>query len=638
MSKRAMGRVTPPHKRWPVAWYQPDVLYVAAKQVLSSEDYLRNMDKRELFKPLTVIALDPERAEQPFTFDFISDTGDGGNATYAVAHTAFAPMLTTTITTPETTETGERITKTESIDLPQGELLVLGGDLSYPAASPDEYQYRFVDLFDGARRDLKVGKYANRHLLAIPQNHDWMDSTSTFRRYFTRNENDSRRTFGAQLHQDQTYFCAQLPHGWWILGLDFASEKDIDRQQYEGFEALIRAHIPKEARVIIVYPEPFWTRPLGDGALLGRPKRYQQLEGMLGKHRIALRIAGDLHHYKRWTSEKDGMIITCGTGGAFTHPTHTTRVQRNIYARAHKNEFAIDPVRHKLAYLQVGQGDVSATEEEWREFKSDETKEYPNAQDSRAMVWRIWWALFRSNGKWCQGNILFAVMLGGIYGFIAYLNLPPFSLAFAAEGFAPMSDLYRDSQLWRAAKLWWRAMFFSPLAFMINAVVIAACVTMGRELQGELAPSSSPLKRWASVIGAGLLHGAIHAFAIFVLTYYVFGWMHAQGALVVTSLLAVGAFGCIVGTLIFGGYLTLWARCGYMTNNAFSPLACEDFKGFLRCRINSNGSLEAWFIAIENVPRKWRISAAASGPIWEPENGQAPLTTVKDTFTIPARE
>lgn len=123
MLPHKLGRSVPPHERHPVAWYQPDVLWTATQQVLSSLDQLRNRDGREgQPTPMKVIDRSQPEAAGDFTgecwFDFIADTGDGGNACYAVASAALADKLTLG---------GER--------LRPASLLLFGGDLAYPAAS-----------------------------------------------------------------------------------------------------------------------------------------------------------------------------------------------------------------------------------------------------------------------------------------------------------------------------------------------------------------------------------------------------------------------------------------------------------------------------------------------------------------------
>ena len=243
----------------------------------------------------------PASSSQPFWLDFLSDTGDGGNATFTVAQALLARELT--LTGPDG----------KPLHLPEGELLLLGGDLAYPGASPQEYQYRFIEMLaqaqDPASRFQATEAGPRKFIAAIPQNHDWFDSASTFCRYFV--SHDKGAVIGARTPQRQTWFACRLPQGFWVLGLDFALAGDIDRQQFEGFVALLEATRPEGIQpgdqVLLIYPEPYWTRPLGDGAAPGYPHRYQRLEALIearGAH-IRLRLAGDLHHYVRETLAHD---------------------------------------------------------------------------------------------------------------------------------------------------------------------------------------------------------------------------------------------------------------------------------------------------------------------------------------------
>lgn len=36
--------------------------------------------------------------------------------------------------------------------------------------------------------------------------------------------------------QKQSYFALELPHGWWVFGLDLALANDIDAVQYAFFK------------------------------------------------------------------------------------------------------------------------------------------------------------------------------------------------------------------------------------------------------------------------------------------------------------------------------------------------------------------------------------------------------------------
>ena len=127
------------------------------------------------------------------------------------------------------------------LTLPEADVLLLGGDLAYPGASGPVYQYRFFEPFtmalDPASRFRAGSAGAQKVVAAIPQNHDWFDSASTFCRYFVAQ--DKGDFLGARTPQRQTYFALKLPHGFWVLGFDWALTGDLDRQQFEAFKALL---------------------------------------------------------------------------------------------------------------------------------------------------------------------------------------------------------------------------------------------------------------------------------------------------------------------------------------------------------------------------------------------------------------
>jgi hypothetical protein len=292
-----------PHARRPVAWYAPAVLWQAARKLLAAQQFATHLDRRETFPPdLRPIdfSADPCSASTPFWFDFASDTGDGGDATVAVAQGLLAPAMRGTQAVDEAGQA-----------LPQGRLLILGGDLAYPGSGRMDYQYRFIEPLDQAlawaQRQAGAGRWRHapdqarlgqpieaddKVVVAIPQNHDWAVSASVFCRYFVNY--DSGAVLGARAPQRQTWFALKLPRQWWVLGMDFALEGDLDRTQYEGFKSLLGQGLGPGSQVVLVYPEPYWTRPLGDRAPEGYPKRYQRLEAQLlaaGAH-IRLRLAG----------------------------------------------------------------------------------------------------------------------------------------------------------------------------------------------------------------------------------------------------------------------------------------------------------------------------------------------------------
>lgn len=627
---RRFGSHIPPGERRPVAWYAPGVLWQAGRELVQSLNFQRNLDRREMFTPVLApidLAAQPATTPQPFWFDFLSDTGDGGNAGFTVAQALLARELVL----PQA--------QGEPLVLPEGELLLLGGDLAYPSASAAEYQYRFIEMLgmaqDPASRFGPPGSDGPRKTLAaIPQNHDWFDSASTFCRYFVNF--DKGAVIGARTPQRQTWFAARLPHGWWVLGLDFALAGDLDRQQFESFCALLDPLREDGLRpgddVLLVLPEPYWTRPLGDGAAPGYPHRYQRLEAQLEAAgvRIRMRLAGDLHHYRRETlaldpaTGRDTHLVTCGTGGAFLHPTHSLDVQAVKWL-----DRSPEP--------QPASADLAGRVRVGRAAQSARTRAGPPAPDpgappllafapaaafpppslTRRLAWTNLWAFFtvkfsQPHGGLAAGALLaelwasnfgFAVCLGLVYGFNAYVNSGVFSASFAPDGFGPMAGLGYLQGQW----LWLKAMVFSPFAALVNAGMLAGCVRIAWE------GPARPVIRLAT----GLLHGMAHGYLIFAL-YWLASQALAQlapplfgtaGPLAATlgalaTWVAVGLMGIGVGGLLFGLYLAV--ACGgfaQLPNNAFGSLAIEHYKGFLRFRLVPEG-VEVFMLGIDQVPRR----------------------------------
>uniref|UniRef100_A0A0E0LGR4 Uncharacterized protein n=1 Tax=Oryza punctata TaxID=4537 RepID=A0A0E0LGR4_ORYPU len=179
-------------------------------------------------------------------FDFIADTGDGGNSTYAVARLLAQPSLVIK-------SDGSRQT------FPRGQLLLIGGDLAYPNPSSFSYERRFFCPFEYAlqppawyksehialeKPELPLGvselrKYRGPQCFMIPGNHDWFDGLHTFMRYICHKS----WLGGWFLPQKRSYFALKLPNGWWVFGLDQALHGDIDVYQFKFFAELCQQKI-----------------------------------------------------------------------------------------------------------------------------------------------------------------------------------------------------------------------------------------------------------------------------------------------------------------------------------------------------------------------------------------------------------
>lgn len=237
--------------------------------------------------------------------DYVADMGDGFNPTYAIACLLARPSLVL----------GARETK-------RGDVLIMGGDQVYPSATRKAYWTRLVSPYAAAlpKSDVKEPP----HLFAIPGNHDWYDGLMSFMRLFGQ-----KRTLGAwKTHQSRSYFALKLPHGFWLLGVDIHLESDIDQPQIEYFCELAKHEMRDGDRIILCTAEPDWVK----GAIYNPDLQSNLafLEKQLADARpgveVVVRIAGDLHHYRRHESDDGRQNITSGGGGAFLHPTHGERV------------------------------------------------------------------------------------------------------------------------------------------------------------------------------------------------------------------------------------------------------------------------------------------------------------------------
>lgn len=647
MADYKFGKHEPPHMRWPVAWYHPFVLLRSAREMVATGDFIRNFDRRELFtNAFEVIDQTKDYAGGDYWWDFMSDSGDGGNASYTVARAMQSPELSMGI------DPGVEVDVLTQ--MPAGNLLVLGGDLAYPGASNEEYQYRFIEMWEAARPGVNPSAHADNklHVVSIPQNHDWFDNISSFNRHFIGDY--SNHFMQAHTPQSRSYFAARLPHDWWILGLDFALVGDLDRTQYEVFFNLIAKSgdaaadkIQPGHNVILLYPEPYWTRSLGDGAGEGYPRRYQRLEAALlnAGIKIRMRLAGDLHHYVRESAttgaklDYEDMLVTCGSGGAFLHPTHAKRVTaKKVLDRIDDDEAMTPDIRERVC---VGLIEGKQTQDQ-REYSHQ--KSYPSRETSKGLSWWNLVALFKptsifglfadkAKGNLFQrtwqrlgelkkgllgGNFMFPVMLGLLYFLAVYCNSFVFTKSFEADGFIHASrigELHKVDFL----ILWFKALFFSPLAFLVHAVLIGLCGSIAME-DGRKAFFLSALYSVVHILAAAML-------------FWLGGHFHlnpyAKGLVIFFG-------GVIWGGFLFGIYFALVARFGGLANNAFSPIAHQGYKGFLRFRIDNKGTLHGYMIGTDHVPQRWVPNVHKDNrPLWVERGDQKkPDWKIRDAFSL----
>jgi hypothetical protein len=298
-----------------VGWYDPRQLATTGIAVAISTLFGRHADRRMLealdAAPLDYFDYSVDDAGRPrpeLWLDYVADTGDGFDATYAVASAVASDLE---LEAPD----GE-IHATR-----RGRVLVFGGDLVYPVASRRQYEQRMVMPYEQA---LPHSDAPHPDIFAIPGNHDWYDGLIAFTRRFC----SGRWIGGWRTHQRTSYFALQLPHDWWLLGTDVQLDSDIDDEQVKYFKA-VAAKMPKTARIILCNAEPHWiyqrTKGDPDGHALDSNLRF--LENSVFQRPISVFLAGDLHHYRRHCNGADCHKIVAGGGGAFLHPTHDADVE-----------------------------------------------------------------------------------------------------------------------------------------------------------------------------------------------------------------------------------------------------------------------------------------------------------------------
>lgn len=289
-----------------VGWFDPPVLAQSAWLVAVSNVFGRHSDTRliEALSGLPQGKFDYSDAEGDFWFDFVCDTGDGWDPTYAIANALASPELM--VARPDGTHEGTS----------RGRVLIFGGDEVYPYPSQQEYVARTEGPYETAFR----GRTRPPDIFAVPGNHDWYDSLIAFSRTFCRPE---RGFAGCKTRQTRSYFALQLPGDWWFVAIDLQLGAEMDEPQTLYFKQIAEAMDP-HARIILCVPEPRWIleQAYPKDASYAEDAATAFLEHNVFKRKVSVFVTGDLHFYKRHENADGIQKITSGGGGAFLHPTH----------------------------------------------------------------------------------------------------------------------------------------------------------------------------------------------------------------------------------------------------------------------------------------------------------------------------
>jgi hypothetical protein len=157
-----------------------------------------------------------------------------------------------------------------------------------------------------------------------------------------------------------------------------------------------------------------------------------------------------------------------------------------------------------------------------------------------------------------------------------------------------------------------------PMAFAIAFMFSPLCTTLGLAVAGALWGFTFTQAKghpWPAKIS-----GAFHGLAHILLCCALFAWivialsrtpMRPGGvwfSLTLMSLLFV--LGCVLGSLLFAGYLWLSSRwTGVHSGDLFSSMAITDCKHFLRMRLDADGKLTVFVVGLKKVPGDWTFEA-----------------------------
>ena len=289
-----------------VEWYSPTQLKDTAIKTIISTIIGENADPRLIAAVATAnppfdyskelasgsSGYDFKPTEKPrneIWIDYVSDVGDGWNPTYSIAYCL-----------------ARRSIDVAGQPLKRGEILVFGGDGVYPTANSEEYERRLLRPYRTAFET--VGKPTSGaedlenapHVFALPGNHDWYDSLVSFQKlFFTHIFN--RRTFagGWRTRQKRSYFALELPHKWWLLGVDLQLSHNIDIPQLEYFETVVNQMQPGD-KVILCVPEPYWVKAIKYEGMTDKFEKkeasIETLEQTFARRDVEVRLylAGDL--------------------------------------------------------------------------------------------------------------------------------------------------------------------------------------------------------------------------------------------------------------------------------------------------------------------------------------------------------
>lgn len=475
---------------------------------------------------------------ETFSFDYTADTGDGFNSTYSMAYLFTSNEL-----------------DVEGVDskLKRSELVILGGDEVYPVANKDAYFHRLISPFKQAAKDLRVAlstagskaRLDKKDLFMIPGNHDWYDGLGSMsRRFFSYVTPGEENVFGQQRKpRELGQFHTHQPQGYFVIVLPHGWEIwAVDIQLGNDID-----------------PDQFaffsWRS-----------------ESLSSESKVIICSAVPTIVYGK---DRDKGPLTFGLNrisglvrgkGARTCAQFAGDVHN--YQRYEVPKTSARDINYTRQHVVCGGGGAflhpnhSFHHDDGISERRDPKMRYPSRDQSKALSRRILLFPFKHIGM--------CVLIGLLYVLMFWHEGPPGSSVSELSAYVVNH----------------------PVTLLLLAVALFGCMGFAKK------------KRiW------GLLHGAAHVAAA-VLSWkagdLAVQWlanMHwLQGLEPITWRVVTFLVGGALGGSIFGFYLYAslnWFRIH--RNEAFSSLSSPHYKSFLRCEVESDGSLTVNVIGVDQT-------------------------------------
>lgn len=587
-----------------VVWYGPTALYTTGMRHLISGIFGQYADQRTLqwatdqvsdeelvnrydYSAWAKQTDDVASPENPVWVDYLADTGDGFDSTYAIASLVAA----------------SRLDVEGAGSLEGGKLLIMGGDQVYPYASPEQYEEHLIQPFSLADCDAAE---PDRKLFVLPGNHDWYDGLSAFDQIFCQaRDGVSEGLKLGRWHcpQHRSYFAIKLPHDWWIWGLDTQLTRNLDVGQIRYFRTIADSIEDKtKAKIILCIPRPVWHDAAATGSEKSYPAHLNRIVPLaFDEAKVCAIVAGDFHHYSRYRGVENGLnLITAGGGGAYLSPTHHLKDSLTVPWGGQMHEFSL---------RQKSQG------------KPDETTQwntpslFPSRAESKSLSWRLLLFPFY--------NRAYSIGLGVIYWLITWFYSTAqvvrknFDTGFTGQHY--VGNILSQPEQYKLSGFTEHALLIADAARGSPSVAFLGVLF----LVGLYAYVQSS-RTWAKIM-ASVIHWGVHIAMMVQLTILLSPfnlWLQKtlEPYLKLTpsqwdTIFGVGFFpvemillGGFLGGVIWGIYLFLNCRLFYLhLDDAFSALRITGYKHFLRMRIEPD-RVTIYPIGLKTVPMRmgWR--------------------------------